>query len=139
MALTKIQTFIKKWSTSPQVKKVVADIQTISEDLQKRAQHLNKEDAIKKYKEIMKKVSKTEANLEKEMNKVMSKVKQSASQVEKNLNQYKKKAVAQKENIEKVFGAKAKSVSSTAKKTAKKTTTKKKSAKKVVRKAAAKK
>lgn len=134
MALTKIQTFIKKWSTSPQVKRVVSDIQVISEELQKRAQHLTKDDAIKKYKEIMKKVSQTEANLEKEVNKVMVKVKKSAAQVENNLNQYKKKAVAQKANFEKVFKAKSKA----AKKATAKAPAKKKTAKKVVRKKASK-
>ena len=65
MALSKVQTFIKKLSNSPNVKKVVGDIQTISEDLQKRVQNLTKEDAIKKYKEIMKKVGQTENDLEK--------------------------------------------------------------------------
>ena len=134
MALTKIQTFIKKWSTSPQVKKVIADVQIISEELQKRAQHLTKDDAIKKYKEIMKKVSQTETNLEKEVNKVMVKVKKTASQVEKNLNQYKKKAVAQKANIEKIIKAKG----PVAKKATKKTAAKKKVTKKAVRKTAAK-
>lgn len=51
MALNKIQTFIKKLSESQNVKRVVGDIQTISEDLQKRVKHLSKDDAEMKSKD----------------------------------------------------------------------------------------
>ncbi len=103
MALTKIQTFIKKLSESQNVKKVVKDIQTLSTDIQKRVHTLNTDQAVKKYKEIMKKVTRAEADLEKEVNKVVGKIKKSATEAEKNLGQYRKKAVAQKLRFEKIL------------------------------------
>ncbi len=129
VALNKIQTFIKKLSESQNVKRVVGDIQTISEDLQKRVKHLSKDDAIKKYKEIMKKVSQTEGDLEKEVNKVIVKIKKSKTNVEKSLQDYKKKAVARKHEFEKILKSKAG-------KAAPKKATAKKSTKKVSRKKA---
>ena len=78
-----MQTFIKKFSESQNVKRVIGDIQTLSEDLQKRVKHLSKDDAIKKYKEIMKKVSQTEGDLEKEVNKVIVKIKKSRSHIKR--------------------------------------------------------
>lgn len=136
MATSKIQTFIKRLSESENVKKVVGDIQTISEDLQKRVQNLTKDDAIKKYKEIMKKVAQTETHLEKEVNKVIVKIKKSATQVEKNLNTYKKKAVQKKSALEKILKGKnsttpkpsASAKKATTKKTMKTTVSRKKSA-----------
>ncbi len=103
MALNKIQTFIKKLSESQNVKKVVKDIQTLSNDVQKRVHALNSDQAVKKYKEILKKVTQAETDLEKEVNKVVVKIKKSATEVEKNLGQYKKKAVAQKTKLEKIL------------------------------------
>lgn len=118
MALNKIQTLVKKLSQSQNVKRVVGDIQTISEDLQKRVKSLSKDDAIKKYKEIMKKVTQTEGDLEKEMNKVIVKLRQSKTQVQKSLQDYKKKALVRKNEFEKILKTKA-----GAKKTTVKTTT----------------
>lgn len=117
MALTKIQTLIQKLSESQNVKKVVGDIQNLSNDIQKKVKTLNTDDAVKKYKEIVKKVSKAETDLEKEVTKVIVKIKKSATEVEKNLNLYKKKAVEQRAKLEKIL--KSKSVK-TKKKTAKK-------------------
>ncbi len=127
MALNKIQTLVKKISQSQNVKRVVGDIQTISEDLQKRVKHLSKDDAIKKYKEIMKKVTQTEGDLEKEMSKVIDKLKQSKTKVQKSLQDYKKKAVARKNEFEKILKSKGGAKKATAKKatTQKKTTRKK--------------
>lgn len=117
MALSKIQSIIKQLSESQNVKRVIGDIQTLSEDIQKRVQSLNTDQAVKKYKEIMKKVTETEADLEKEVNKVITQIKKSATEVEKNLGQYKKKAIAQKTNLEKIIkGKKTTSGSRTAKK-----------------------
>ncbi len=101
--MNKIQTFIKKLSESQNVKKVVKDIQTLSNDVQKRVHALNSDQAVKKYKEILKKVSQAENDLEKEVNKVVVKIKKSATEVEKNLGNYKKKAVAQKTKLEKML------------------------------------
>ncbi len=131
MALNKIQSLVKKLSQSQNVKRVVGDIQTISEDLQKRVKHLSKDDAIKKYKEIMKKVTQTEGNLEKEMSKVIVKLKQSKTKVQKSLQDYKKKAVARKNEFEKILKTKSGAKKATTKKaTAPKKTTRKKATRK---------
>ncbi|MBC7421410.1 MAG: actin-binding protein [Bdellovibrio sp.] len=127
MALTKFQSFVKKISESQNVKKVIADLQTLSTDVQKVVKQVNTDDAVKKYKEIMKKVSKREAELEKEVKKMTVKFKKSASEAEKNLMVYKKKALEQKAKIEKMFKGKtsakaaAPKAASNAKKTVKKT------------------
>lgn len=133
MALnSKIQTFIKKLSESQNVKKVVKDIQTLSTNVQKRAQSLKTDEAVRKYKDILKKVSQAENDLEKEVNKVVVKIKKSATEVEKNLGLYKKKAVAQKAKIEKILkGQKAAGKTAGA---AKKRTTKKKAKKSATKK-----
>lgn len=103
MALAKFQSFIQKLSESENVKKVVVDIQNLSTEIQHRVQNLNTNDAVKKYKEIVKKVSKAENDLQKEVNKVIVKIKKSATDVEKNLGAYKKKAVTQKNKLEKIL------------------------------------
>ena len=103
MALEKIQAFIQKMSETPKVKQVVSDIQTLSEDIQKRVQDLNTKEAVKKYKDIAKKVTRAEANLQKEVKKVVSQLRTSADGAEKNLELYKKKALAQKAKIEKMI------------------------------------
>ncbi|MBY0452668.1 MAG: hypothetical protein K2P92_06505 [Bdellovibrionaceae bacterium] len=155
MALEKIQAFIQKMSETPKVKQVVSDIQTLSEDIQKRVQDLNTKEAVKKYKDIAKKVTKAEADLQKEVKKVVSQLRSSADGAEKNLELYKKKALAQKAKIEKMIQAKraeftgtplkskaqkaaprakaaVKAVASKARKTVKKASKKKASAKKAV-------
>lgn len=109
MALTKFQAFVKKLSESQNVKKVMADLQTLSTDVQKVVKHVNTDEAVKKYKEIMKKVSKRETELEKEVKKMATKFKKTANEAEKNLNVYKKKALEQKSKIEKIFNVKTKS------------------------------
>lgn len=103
MALEKIQAFIQKMSETPKVKQVVSDIQTLSEDIQKRVQDLNTKEAVKKYKDIAKKVTKAEADLQKEVKKVVAQLRTSADEAEKNLELYKKKALAQKAKIEKMI------------------------------------
>lgn len=111
MALSKIQSIIQKLSNSQNVKKVVSDIQNLSTDIQGRVQSLNTNDAVKKYKEIVKKVSKAENDLQKEVKKVVTKIKTSANEVEKNLDLYKKKANQQKAKLEKLLKAKGVKVS----------------------------
>ena len=106
MALSKIQTLIQKLSESENVKKVVSDIQTLSNDIQKKVQTLNTEEAVRKYKDVVKKVSRAEGDLQKEVTKVIVKLKKSAADIEKNLNLYKKKAVQQRSKIEKILKAK---------------------------------
>lgn len=138
MALTKIQTLIQKLSESENVKKVVSDIQVLSNDIQKKVQTLNADEAVKTYKDIVKKVSKAEGDLQKEVTKVIVKLKKSAADIEKNLDLYKKKAVQQRAKIEKILkakqaGKKSKSPAPAKKKTAKKAV-KRASAKKATRK-----
>lgn len=106
MALTKIQTFIQKLSKSENVKKVLSDIQKLSHELQKKVQTLNTDEAVRKYKEIVKKASQAEGDLEKEVNKVIVKIKKSATDVKNDLVLYKKKAVQQKTELEKILKSK---------------------------------
>jgi|GEM_PF-5097744 len=106
MALTKIQTFIQKLSESENVKKVLSDIQKLSSELQKKVQTLNADEAVRKYKEIVKKASQAEGDLEKEVNKVIVKIKKSATDVKNDLVLYKKKAVQQKNDLEKILKSK---------------------------------
>jgi len=128
MALSKIQTLIQKLSESQNVKKIVTDVQSLSNDIQKKMQTLNTDEAVRKYKEIAKKVSRAEGDLQKEVTKVIVKLKKSATDIEKNLNLYKKKAVQQRSKIEKILktkksGLKAKSTAAP-KKAARKATAK---------------
>lgn len=133
MALTKIQTFIQKLSESENVKRVLGDIQKLSNELQKKVQTLNTDDAIRKYKEIVKKASQAEGDLEKEVNKVIIKIKKSATDAKKDLVLYKKKAVQQKNDLEKILKSKKGSTpvktASKAKKTVKRAVKKKSAAK----------
>ncbi len=106
MALNKFQSLVKKFSESPNVKKVIKDLQTLSTDVQKVAKTVKTDDAVKRYKDIMKKVTKREADLEKEVRKMAVKFKDSASEVEKNLGTYKKMALEQKERFQKILKGK---------------------------------
>ncbi len=139
MALQKIQEFIKKMSETPKVKKVLSDIQNLTVDVQKRVQHLNKTEAVKKYKNIAKKVSKAESDLQKEVTQVVKQIRTATNQAEKNLDSYKKIALQQKAKIEKIIKNKRAefSVSATLKPNLK-PKTKKAAAKKPTAKAAAK-
>ena len=129
MALSKIQTFIQKLSESENIKKVLGDIQKVSTELQKKVQTLNTDEAVRKYKEIVKKASQAEGDLEKEVNNVIVKIKKSASEVKKDLLVYKKKALQQKNDFEKILKSKKAAgpvkTASKAKKTVKRKTKKK--------------
>ncbi len=117
---------IQKISATPNVKKVIDEVQSATIEIQTKLQKLNTNDAVKKYKDLMRKVSAKEKQLQKEVNVVISKVKKTASEVEKNLESYKKKAKIQRAHIEKTIKAK------TAQFSAKKTTIKKTAPKKKV-------
>ena len=110
MALSKIQTFMQKLSESENVKKVLGDIQKLSEklsdELQKKVQNINTNEAVRKYKEIVKKAAQAEGDLEKEVNNVIIKIKKSASDVKKDLVTYKKKAIQRKNEFEKILKSK---------------------------------
>ncbi|AZZ37753.1 hypothetical protein CIK05_13410 [Bdellovibrio sp. qaytius] len=107
MALTNIQKIVQKLSEQKNVKKVIAEVQTVTHDLQTKIQRLSADQAVKKYKDLAKKVVAAENDLQKEVSKVVAQVKRSATDVEKNLASYKKKAVAQRAKIEKAIKAKA--------------------------------
>lgn len=107
MALTNIQKIVQKLSEQKNVKKVIADVQAVTHDLQTKIQKLSADQAVKKYKDLAKKVVAAENELQKEVHKVVAQVKKSATDVEKNLASYKKKAEAQRTKIEKAIKAKA--------------------------------
>jgi len=107
MALKKIQDLIEKLSKDPKVKMVISEVQTATKDIQSKMQHMTKEDAVKTYKTLVKKVTAKEGQLQKEAKAFIVKLKKSAVDVEKNLNTYKKKAQAERTKLEKVLKAKA--------------------------------
>lgn len=107
MALTNIQKIVQKLSEQKNVKKVIAEVQSVTHDLQVKIQKLSADQAVKKYKDLAKKVVAAENNLQKEVQKVVAQVKKSATDVEKNLAAYKKKAQAQRSKIEKAIASKA--------------------------------
>lgn len=129
---------LQKISETPNIKKVIDDVQIAKHEIQVKLNGLNANDAVKKYKDLVKKVSAKEKVLQKEVVRVMATVKKTAADVEKNLEAYKKKANAQRAKLEKTIKAQAAQFS--AKKTPhKKTKTTAKSKKKVVRKKAVRK
>lgn len=103
MALTKIQTFVQKLSESENVKKVLGDIQKLSNELQQKVQTLKTDEAVKKYKDIVKKATQAEGELEKEVNKVIVTIKKSANDVRSDLMSFKKKALQKKSELEKLL------------------------------------
>ncbi|MES2801438.1 MAG: hypothetical protein V4654_03015 [Bdellovibrionota bacterium] len=107
MALTNIQKIVQKLSEQKNVKKVIAEVQAVTHDLQTKIQKLSADQAVKKYKNLAKKVVAAENELQREVHKVVAQVKRSATDVEKNLASYKKKAQAQRSKIEKAIKAKA--------------------------------
>lgn len=125
MALSKIQNMIMKLSESQNVKKVLTDIQKLSNELQQKVQNLKTDEAILKYKDLVKKASQAEGELEKEVNKVIIKIKKSASDVRGDLMTYKKKALEKKNELEKILKAKKAAPQATAKTSAPKSKKKK--------------
>jgi len=106
MALNKIQSLIQKIAQTENVKKIIADVQLMTNEIQTKVQKLSADEAVKKYKELAKKVVAAENDLQKEVNKVVSQVKKSADEVEKNFVIYKKKAQEQRNKLEKMILAK---------------------------------
>lgn len=130
MALKKIQDLIEKLAQDPKVKMVIKEVQSATKDIQAKMNHLTKEDALKTYKTLLKKVSSKEGQLQKEVKSFIVKLKKSAVDVEKNLKTYKKKAQAERSKLEKVLktksGTKTKPTTTKAKPAAKKTVARKK-------------
>ncbi len=103
MALEKIQSIIKKISNSDRLKKVIAEVQTVKGDLQSQMKKLNTDEAVRRYKTMMKKVIEKEKQLQSEISDVVATVKKSAHDVEKNFKAYKTKAQAQRSKLEKMI------------------------------------
>lgn len=127
MALNKIQSIISNLSKDPKVKKVISEVQAASKDIQSGLNQLNKADAVKAYKQIMKKVVSKENELQKT---VLAKVKKSAAEIEKNLKSYKKQAEAKRAQFEKMLRAKAGGTKAKPARKAKRTAKRKSSTKK---------
>lgn len=107
VALAKIQTLVQKLAEQKNVKKVISDVQILTQDLQTKVQKVSADQAIKRYKNLAQKVVAAENELQKEVHKVVTQVKKSATEVEKNLAEYKQKAKLQRTKIEKALKAKA--------------------------------
>ncbi len=103
MALEKIQSIIKKISSSGRLKRVIADVQAVKSDLQTQVKKLTTDEAVRQYKTMMKKVVEKEKALQSEISDVVATVKKSAHDVEKNFKAYKTKAQAQRSKLEKMI------------------------------------
>ncbi len=149
MATAAFQKLLTNLSANKNVQNLLENFQTLSDEIKKKEAELKKgfdkkkdariEMAWKKYQEIVKVLSVSEAKLEKEVNTTISKIKKSADGLEKNIAAYKKKALVKKTQLEKSLFKKTMSKKST-KKAAAKTTKKaastvKKATKKVAKKA----
>lgn len=140
---------IENLSANKNVQSLLNSFQTLSKEIRKRESQIKgridqkKEEQIelawKKYQEIVKVLSASEAKLDKEVKSTIVKIKKSADALEKNLQAYKKKAIAQKNQLEKtIFAAKKNSRKAKTKKAVGVRKTTKKVARKTTKKAARK-
>lgn len=135
------QKILGNLSEAKAVQSLLENFQKLNDEIKKKEAELKnrfdqeKEEKIemawKKYQEIVKVLSSSEAKLEKEVNRTVAKIKKSADDLEKNIVAYKKKAIAQKTKLEKSLFKKAMKKASAKKAVGKKT---KKVVKKAVRK-----
>ncbi|MNJ92596.1 hypothetical protein D3C87_102690 [compost metagenome] len=150
MASAAFQKILENLSGNKNVQNLLENFQKLSDEIKKKESQLKGrfdkekdekvEMAWKKYQEIVKALSVSEAKLEKEVNSTISKIKKSADSLEKNIQAYKKKAIAQKSKLEKSVFKKTMKKTSKKAAAAKPVATKKKAAaKKVARKATKKK
>ena len=116
---------------SSQVKKMVTELNKLNKEFhQKKSQinsflndekHKTVKQAQSKYQNVMKHISQTQKQLDKDVRKTVQQIKKSAWEIEKNLESYKDKLMEQKSKVEKRFSAKKKAVKkTTTKKTARK-------------------
>lgn len=118
-------------------KKLAAELEKLNQELTHKGNQIksyintekNKKvkSAESKYKSMMKQITLTQKQLDKELSKAVKQIKTSALKVEKNIKSYKKTALAKKDKLEKQW---FKNVNTTNKKV--KTSTKKKSPKQVI-------
>lgn len=145
MATPAFQKLIQNLSASKGVQNLLEGFQKLNDEIKKKETELKTafdqqrdekiEMAWKKYQEIVKTLSSSEAAIEKEVNKTIKNIKTSADALEKNIAAYKKKALAQKDKWEKsVFNKTMSAKSSKKKATTKAKTTVKKAAKKASKK-----
>ncbi|WP_347359320.1 actin-binding protein [Bdellovibrio sp.] len=157
MASAAFQKILENLSGNKNVQNLLESFQKLSDEIKKKEAELKgrfdqeKDDKIelawKKYQEIVKVLSVSEAKLEKEVNSTISKIKKSADDLEKNIQAYKKKAIVQKSKLEKSLFKKQTTKKASSKKaapkakaaTTKKATTKKAVARKTTKKVAKKK
>nr|BFD58479.1 hypothetical protein CKG001_05860 [Bdellovibrio sp. CKG001]BFD61908.1 hypothetical protein BdHM001_05890 [Bdellovibrio sp. HM001]BFD65748.1 hypothetical protein HAGR004_07700 [Bdellovibrio sp. HAGR004] len=145
MASAAFQKILENLSGNKNIQNLLESFQKLSDEIKKKEAELKgrfdqeKEDKIelawKKYQEIVKALSVSEAKLEKEVNSTISKIKKSADDLEKNIQAYKKKAIVQKTKLEKTLFKKQTTKKASSKKAAPKAkaaTTKKATAKKAV-------
>jgi len=102
---------VENVSKNSNFQNVVTELNKVNKDLKTKGSQWNKQ-AHTRYKTILKNISSTQKNLDKEVSKALVQLKKSAGQVEKNLITYKKKAMAQKSKLEKMLnkrGGKGKS------------------------------
>jgi hypothetical protein len=154
MATSTFQKILGNLSSNKNVQNLLESFQVLSDEIKKKENEIKgkldqtKDEKIemawKKYQEIVKSLSASEAKLEKEVNSTITKIKKSADSLEKNIQAYKKKAIVQKTKLEKSLFKKT--MTGSAAKTSKKASSKKvtvkaapkaakKTAKKAVRKA----
>lgn len=122
------QKILENLSETKGIQNLLENFQKLNDEIKKKESELKHsfdqkkeaqiELAWKKYQEIVKVLSASEAKLEKEVNTTIAKIKKSATSLEKNIASYKKKAILQKGKLEKTLFKKV------AKKTAKKATKK---------------
>ena len=152
MASAAFQKILENLSGNKNVQNLLESFQKLSDEIKKKEAELKgrfdqeKEDKIelawKKYQEIVKALSVSEAKLEKEVNSTISKIKKSADDLEKNIQAYKKKAIVQKTKLEKTLFKKQTTKKASSKKAAPKAkaaATKKAVARKATKKVAKKK
>lgn len=132
MAVSRIQSFLDQLSKNKNVKNVVGEFNRLGIEVRKRSVDLNQrlskegEKALKqahaKVQDALKSVTAAQTQLDKEVDAAVKKIRKSAEQMESGLEFYRKRAIEQKNRIEKMIRAKAKT---TRKKTTKKATKKK--------------
>lgn len=126
MTNASFQKILENLSEAKGVQSLLESFQKLNDEIKKKESELKQafdekkekqvELAWKKYQEIVKVLSVSEAKLEKEVNTTLSKIKKSADSLEKNIASYKKKAIVQKTKLEKALFHKTTSKKSTAKK-----------------------
>lgn len=111
--MTLTQKLIQNLSKNKNVQSFLSDFAKVSEDLKGKTQELNKkwqqeksktfDQAHTQYQKVIKSISQTQAELDREVNKAIALIIKSADDVERSLSAYKKKALEQKTKIEKLL------------------------------------